>query len=408
VELSLEMTMVWTHASIQQLLRISVLFVWLARACPPVAGFEENLNVPPVTTPAASVLVAAANSATQVRERAQFQCDGEGDQVEINQAILSLPPAGGTVLLAEGTFDIRRDEGTLGGIVVSRSHVTLAGQGAATQLVLAPKQDVNVIRIIGSGVGHVEIRDLSVDGNREQNADGAGDPGISHDRFEYCGIKAFRQQPRGPSAAEDTHDITIRNCIIRNSHRLGIMLEGPNMRVLDNVLGNAGSDSVEILTGPGIIRGNLVEITGQTHVAIGSDRANSIIMSDNIIRVRQGGKLDIGFRSWAGSRRHVISDNVLIVDEGGDCGLAMDIRGTESTVTGNNVATHDSAAPTRILFTAGNAVFANNVVENTRIEVDDRTGANLPIMLQSNILSQSEVVHRQGNLQQASFLPKPQ
>ena len=171
------------------------------------------------------------------------------------------------------------------------------------------------------------------------------------------------------------------------------------MRVLDNVLGNAGSDSVEILTGPGIIRGNLVEITGQTHVAIGSDRANSIIMSDNIIRVRQGGKLDIGFRSWAGSRRHVISDNVLIVDEGGDCGLAMDIRGTESTVTGNNVATHNSAAPTRILFTAGNAVFANNVVENTQIEVDDRTGANLPIMLQSNILSQSEVVHRQGNLQ---------
>ena len=254
--------MVSTHVSIQQLLRISVFFVWLARACPPVVGTDEEVNLPPMTTSAASVMVAAANSAPHVRERAQFQCDGEGDQAEINQAILSLPPAGGTVLLAEGTFDIRRDEGTLGGIVVSRSHVMLAGQGAATQLVLAPKQDVNVIRIIGSGVGHVEIRDLSVDGNREHNADGAGDPGISHDRFEYCGIKAFRQQPRGPSAAEDTHDITIRNCIIRNSHRLGIMLEGPNMRVLDNVLGNAGSDSVEILTGPGIIRGNLVEITG--------------------------------------------------------------------------------------------------------------------------------------------------
>ena len=51
-------------------------------------------------------------------------------------------------------------------------------------------------------------------------------------------------------AAEDTHDITIRNCIVRNSYRPGILLEGPNMRVLDNLLGNAGSDSVEILTGP--------------------------------------------------------------------------------------------------------------------------------------------------------------
>ena len=40
------------------------------------------------------------------------------------------------------------------------------------------------------------------------------------------------------------------------------------------VLGNAGSDSVEILTGPGQIIGNDVEVTGQTHVAIGSDRGS--------------------------------------------------------------------------------------------------------------------------------------
>jgi hypothetical protein len=181
------------------------------------------------------------------------------------------------------------------------------------------------------------------------------------------------------------------------------MLEGPNMRVIDNLLGNAGSDSVEILTGPGVIRGNIVEITGQTHVAIGSDRANSMIMSDNIIRVRKGGRLDIGFRSWAGSRRHVISDNVLVVDEGGTCSLAMDIRGTESTITGNNVASLDAASPTRIRFTAGNAVFADNVVENTVIEVDDRTGLNLPIVLHSNIMSQSRVLHTNGNLRQENF-----
>jgi len=253
---------------------------------------------------------------------------------------------------------------------------------------------VNVIRIIGSGVGQITIRDLCVDANREQNCEGAGDPNISHDRFEFCGIKAFRQAPRGPGAAEDTHDITIRNCIVKDAHRLGIMLEGPNMRVLDNFLGNAGSDSVEILTGPGIIRGNIVEITDQTHVAIGSDRANSIIMADNIVRVKRGGRLDIGFRSWAGSKRHVIANNVLTVEDGGSCSLAMDIRGTETTITANNIHTFDPAKPTRLRITAGNAVVSANVLEHALIEVEDQTGANQPIMIEANVLQNAQIVLR--------------
>lgn len=356
-----------------------------AESTPPAAG-------------AATITVAARDSSTESKAAARFVADGEGDHEQISAAIHALPPAGGTVLLMEGTYDIRRAAGTLGGVIIDRSHVTLAGQGAATRLVLASNQNVNVVRIIGSGVGHVTIRDLCVDANREQNREGAGDPNISHDRFEFCGIKAFRQAPRGPSAAEDTHDITIRNCIVKDAHRLGIMLEGPNMRVLDNVLGNAGSDSVEILTGPGVIRGNVVEITGQTHVAIGTDRANSVIMADNIVRVKKGGKLDIGFRSWAGSKRHVIANNILTVEDGGTCELAMDIRGTETTITGNNIHTFDSAKRTRLRLSAGNAVVSANVLENAVIEVDDQTGANLPIHIQANILRHSQIVHRKGNV----------
>jgi hypothetical protein len=273
----------------------------------------------------------------------------------------------------------------------------LAGQGTATRLVLASNQNVNVIRIIGSGVGHVTIRDLCVDANREQNREGAGDPNISHDRFEFCGIKALSYVP-GAAVVEETHDITIRNCVVQNAHRLGIMLEGPNLRVLDNLLGNAGSDSVEILTGPGVIRGNIVEITGQTHVAIGTDRANSVLMADNLVRVKKGGKLDIGFRSWAGSKRHVIANNILTAEDGGSCELAMDVRGTETTISGNNIHTSDAAKPTRLRLTAGNAVVSGNVLENALIEVDDQTGANQPILIQANLLHNSRVVHRKGNI----------
>ncbi|MBM4074033.1 MAG: right-handed parallel beta-helix repeat-containing protein [Planctomycetes bacterium] len=360
--------------------------------------FPMNSNTPAAESISSRIatIVAAHDASPDSKNSARFVCDGEGDQEEINAAIRSLPESGGTVTLSEGRFDIRQVEGTLGGVIIERSQVTLSGQGAATRLVLAPHQNVNVIRIIGSGVGYITIRDLYVDANRAENADGVGDPKISHDRFEFSGIKAFRQAPRGPSAAMDTHHITIQNCHVMNAHRLGIMLEGPHMRVEGNVLGNAGSDSVEILTGPGVIRGNSVEITGQTHVAIGSDRANSIIMSDNQVTVKKGGALDIGFRSWAGSKRHVISNNIVTIEEGGRCELSMDIRGTETTITGNNV--FSAGQPTRIRVTAGNAVLAANVLENVVVEIDDPNPQPLPIQLLGNVLHKSEVVIQRGNV----------
>ena len=263
---------------------------------------------------------------------------------------------------------------------------------------LAPDQNTNVIRIIGSGVGHVTVRDLHVDANRAHNSAGKGDPDVSHDRFEFCGIKAFRRAPRDATAGADTHDITIRNCAVRNSHRLGIMLEGPNMRVLDNVLGNAGSDSVEILTGPGIIRGNYVEITGRTHVAIGSDRGNSIVMASNVVDVKPGGDLDIAFRSWADSERHVIADNVVTVHPKARLGLAMDVRGFGAAVTGNVIRGASAGERARLKIGGGNTVLVGNVLTNVVVEIDDNSPQPKPIVFESNVLDNSEVDHKRGAL----------
>jgi hypothetical protein len=176
------------------------------------------------------------------------------------------------------------------------------------------------------------------------------------------------------------------------------MLEGPNMRVIDNLLGNATSDSVEILTGPGQIRGNVVEITGRTHVAIGTDRADSILMTNNIVRVKKGGDLDIGFRSWAESHRHVIAENVLTVDPGGGCKQAIDARGYGAAITGNALHTCDANAPLRLTVSAGDAIVSGNVLENVVIEINDTTGTNRPIAVEGNILENSTVKHVGGNL----------
>ena len=194
--------------------------------------------------------------------------------------------------------------------------------------------------------------------------------------------------------------MTVRNCWVKDAHRLGIMLEGPNMRVLDNVLGNAGSDAVEILTGPGVIRGNLVEITAKTHVAIGSDRANDMIMGDNVVCVKKGGKLDIAFRSWAGSVRHTLTGNVLTVEDGGTCGLAMDLRGTRTAVTGNVL--NGGSAGARLLVGGGHTTITGNVFENVQIEIDDTTGEDAPVLFGFNALDRSRVEVKRGRLLRAA------
>ena len=136
--------------------------------------------------PKSSIVVATADSSAAARAAADFVGDGHSDQDEINAAVEALPLVGGTVTLMEGTYDIRKVPGQLGGVLIKRSNVTLAGQGSSTRLIQAPNQDTNVIRIIGSGVHHVTIRDLYVDANRDQNASGRGDPNVSHGRFEFC------------------------------------------------------------------------------------------------------------------------------------------------------------------------------------------------------------------------------
>lgn len=345
-----------------------------------------------------TMIVATQSSSEKSKAVADFLGDGVGDQEEIYAAIHALPSSGGTVTLMEGTYDIRKVEGKLGGLIIDRSNVTLIGQGTATRLILAPDQNTNVIRIIGNGVGNIVIRDLWVDQNRDQNPyNGAEFVNISHGRFEYNGIKAFCAEPGG-SCPEPTHNITIENCTVLNAQRLGIMLDGPNMRVVNNHLGNAHSDAVELLEGPGFVMGNFVEITGRTHVAVGSDRGNSIIMANNVVHVREGGDLDIAFRSWADSERHVISNNIVMVDQGGKLGLAMDVRGFDTSVMGNVIRGQGEGERLPLWLTGAGMAVTGNHFQNVELIVNDQTGTNRPILIRGNVMENSGVSHEVGNL----------
>ncbi len=178
------------------------------------------------------------------------------------------------------------------------------------------------------------------------------------------------------------------------------------MKVQDNFLGNAGSDVVEILTGPGQILGNYAEITGRTHVVFGSDRGNNIMMVNNTIHVKKDGDLDIGFRSWAGSKHHVVSGNVIRVDPDGKMGLAMDIRGTETTISSNTIHNlQEASLPLKI--TAGNTIVTGNVFEHVTLSIDDPSESPKPVYIHNNVLENSFVVVTAGSVNPEAPAVKP-
>jgi len=129
-------------------------------------------------------------------------------------------------------------------------------------------------------------------------------------------------------------------------------------------------------------------------------------MAGNIVHVRETGDIDIAFRTWADSHRHFINDNIVMVDEGGKCTHAMDLRGFDTTVTGNCIYTSNPDAPLLLKLTAGNIVVTGNVLQNVAIEVDDQTEARKPIIIKDNILDNTSVVVKNGMMIREETVPQ--
>jgi hypothetical protein len=121
-------------------------------------------------------------------------------------------------------------------------------------------------------------------------------------------------------------------------------------------------------------------------------------MANNIVHVRKGGDLDIAFRSWANSERHVISNNVATVDPGGKLGLAMDVRGFDTSLTGNVIRGLEKGDRLPLWITGSGATITGNHFKNVNIIVNDETGMDRPIYLGGNVLENAVVTHEKGNI----------
>lgn len=318
------------------------------------------------------IYIAASDSTQENKQKASVTCDGKNDALVINAAMKNFDHNGGILFLLAGTYYIFKVPHTHGGIVVDRNNITILGEGNSTKLLLQKYQDCNVIQI--KGVKNTKISNLFIDGNRDFQAvkDVPFKDEIEEDKhfrsffFNLSGVKCDKYE----GDKDFPKNVVVSNCTIQNCKALCAYLRGKNMIVENNHFGEAWADVVEILNGPGIIRGNVVIINNKkvkTHTALSTDIANFVSITDNKVYVKEGCRLDLGFRSWQHSFFHSIKRNVLIVEKNASVHAVVDSRGLFTTIEDNCFINHNEE-PVLLSINGLNKV-SGNILRNIKIGI---------------------------------------
>ncbi len=141
-------------------------------------GIYANLtaNITAKTGRSATIVVASSTSLESSKRNADYVCDGNNDQIEINDAIVKASVTGGTVLLMEGKYNISAE-------IDYDFNCWLIGSGnnwnsGGTQIYLDDNSDCDMIVIDGTdGGSHMffpYIGNMYLYGNKDNQASGNG------------------------------------------------------------------------------------------------------------------------------------------------------------------------------------------------------------------------------------------
>jgi len=237
-----------------------------------------------------------------------YLCDGIADEVQINDAINSLPTNGGFIKLSEGTFSISSP------ITINKAGVTLSGTGIeGTLILLADNSNCDMVEIDVDIVDQFfHMRDLTLNGNKANQIsgrgfyDGAGASEIQDVRLEDVFFQHIKEETIELDNAWGFNadrviiefggsDGIVINAggnariygskIISNAGR-AIVINGGNFHQIMNNLLRSADNTCAIYLGStyNIINGNVISdlAGGVNYTGILVDENNNLI-SDNII-----------------------------------------------------------------------------------------------------------------------------
>ncbi len=280
--------------------------------------------------------VVGANDAID-KTRADYECDGTDDHVQIQAALDALPASGGTVQLLEGTYNIET-------AIALDSFDRLIGNGRGT-ILTTTTADLDIITATGGAgtekVG-ITIADLTVDGD----AGGAvNDNGIQWDYVDFSVIRNVLVQNCGSASGDN--GILLTNCDYN--------------KILGSVIRDCNEDNIGLVTSThNLIESNQSYSATKVGVKLATTSTYNQIVGNNIdangsygIYI-DGGSAD-GFNSVVGNQ----------VTNGNNDGILV-YQSYTNTITGNLVGFNGNAAHMGIHIWDSDYCQANDnlVVEN--------------------------------------------
>jgi len=306
-------------------------------------------------------LVAASDASSRAKSHADYVCDGTADDVEIQEAIDSLPVAGGKIYLSEGTFNITSkisipndvwlqgfgfstviDSGTLTTIVLENSDTSIGNsQIVITDLKLdvssmaSDKSAIHLKKVNHSYVSNVYIVG---GGEGEYGEHGIYLETVAHSRIVNVTIETVNNN--SIIIGQGCSDIIIENVISIDPYLDHIHIEGQddsgnnNRRiVINNITGHEGHHGfyVDHANDVSISNANLYNIRYDGFI-VGKTFASEISLSNSLFDTNTHPTQDLCF--FYPNSSHINISNC-IFKNAQNHGISLQQAGSEDvTITG--------------------------------------------------------------------------
>jgi len=222
----------------------------------------------------ATIFVAAHNARPEVKALADFVCTGSNDDLVIEQAINSLPPSGGRVVLSEGDFILGSS------IDILRSNVTLEGQGAGTVIKGAINTSYIIVGNGATALSGIRIANLAIDGTGQTSGHGihfygASNYLITNSVIENCWIRRCSNNGIYLYYSRE-NTITGNNCISNADNGIAISNSSNNLIISNSLTSNGGSGILIVDSNNNTINDNQSRSNG-TGIYLGNSNHNVVV-----------------------------------------------------------------------------------------------------------------------------------
>lgn len=248
----------------------------------------------------------------------------------IAEILALLPAGGGHIVFMEGVYPYDGD------IVIDRDNVHIKGQGEGTRFVLKPETAGTVLGLTAVARTGIEIADLSMDGDKENQAEESTHHGITLlncQDFKTSGLTVQGYRGRGASL-ESCGKGLVEGCISRDNDASGVKISGGEEIAIRSctLIGNNYNLYAENSANL-VITGNNARHSYSHGMYF--EGVNSSVISDNLCNetVYRSASFLIHGMVLHGCSGNTITDNVCN-DNSGD-GIWLSGGCQDSTISGN-------------------------------------------------------------------------